>query len=30
MYFRGMTTRYIEETIKDIYGVEVSESKILP
>ena len=28
MYSRGMTTRDIEETIKDIYGVEVSESSI--
>ncbi|HOK26599.1 MAG TPA: IS256 family transposase [Bacteroidales bacterium] len=28
MYSRGMTTRDIEETIKDIYGIEVSESSI--
>lgn len=28
MYSRGMTTRDIEATIKDIYGVEVSEGSI--
>lgn len=28
MYSRGMSTRDIEETIKDIYGVAVSESSI--
>ena len=28
MYSKGMTTRDIEETVKDIYGVEVSESSI--
>lgn len=28
MYSRGMTTRDIEETVKDIYGIEVSESSI--
>jgi putative transposase len=28
MYSKGMTTRDIEETIKDIYGIEVSESSI--
>jgi transposase-like protein len=28
MYSRGMTTRDIEETIKDIYGIEVSEGSI--
>jgi len=28
MYSRGMTTRDIEDTIKDIYGVEVSEGSI--
>ena len=28
MYSRGMSTRDIEETIKDIYGVEVSEGSI--
>ena len=28
MYSRGMTTRDIEATIKDIYGIEVSEGSI--
>lgn len=28
MYSKGMTTRDIEETIKDIYGISVSESSI--
>jgi transposase-like protein len=28
MYSRGMTTRDIEETIKDIYGIQVSEGSI--
>jgi len=28
MYSKGMTTRDIEETIKEIYGIEVSESSI--
>ncbi|HOK26327.1 MAG TPA: transposase [Bacteroidales bacterium] len=28
MYFRGMTKKDIEETIKDIYGINVSESSI--
>jgi putative transposase len=28
MYSKGMTTRDIEETVKDIYGIEVSESSI--
>ncbi len=28
MYSKGMTTRDIEETIKDIYGIEVSESSV--
>jgi transposase-like protein len=28
MYSRGMSTRDIEETIKDIYGIDVSESSI--
>jgi transposase-like protein len=28
MYPRGMTTRDIEATIRDIYGVEVSEGSI--
>ena len=28
MYTRGMTTRDIEATIKDIYGVAVSEGSI--
>jgi putative transposase len=28
MYFRGLSTRDIEETIKDIYGVEISEGSI--
>ena len=28
MYSRGMTTRDIEDTIKDIYGVQVSEGSI--
>lgn len=28
MYSRGMTTREIEATIKDIYGIEVSEGSI--
>ena len=28
MYSKGMTTRDIEETIKDIYGIQVSESSI--
>jgi putative transposase len=28
MYSRGMTTRDIEDTIKDIYGVEVSEGSV--
>jgi putative transposase len=28
MYSRGMSTSDIEETIKDIYGVEISEGSI--
>src|ERR1035437_3168135 len=28
MYSKGMTTRDIEETIKDIYGIKVSESSV--
>jgi len=28
MYSRGLSTRDIEETVKDIYGIEVSESSI--
>lgn len=28
MHSRGMTTRDIEATIKDIYGVEISEGSI--
>lgn len=28
MYSKGMTTRDIEETVRDIYGIEVSESSI--
>ena len=28
MYSKGMTTRDIEETIREIYGIEVSESSI--
>jgi len=28
MYSKGMTTRDIEDTIKDIYGIEVSESSV--
>jgi len=28
MYSRGMTTRDIEATIKEIYGVDVSEGSV--